>query len=198
NALAGKPSGITAKMNALFDKEVIEALYDASQAGVPVRLIVRGICALRPGVKGLSENIQVKSVVGRFLEHSRVFHFENGGAPAIFIGSGDWMERNLRERVEVSIPIKDPAFIDLIEDILSVYWADNVKSRTMRPDGSYVLPASPAEGAVNAQEWLASRAESPDTPMPAVTRLFPLRQPHASSEPGSHLSETGTGAEPAV
>ena len=174
HAAAGKPSGITAKMNALFDKEVIEALYEASQAGVPVRLLIRGICALRPGVKGLSENIQVKSVVGRFLEHSRIYHFENEGNPAVFIGSGDWMERNLRERVEATIPIKDPNFIRQLEDVLSLYWADNAKVRIMRADGSYMRP--PSEPAViNAQEWLARHAETPDLPLPEVTRPFRLR-----------------------
>jgi polyphosphate kinase len=183
SARAGKPSGITAKMNALFDKEVIEALYDASRAGVPVRLIVRGTCALRPGAKGLSENIQVKSVVGRYLEHSRIFHFENGGNPAVFVGSGDWMERNLRDRVEVAIPIKDAAFIRAIEDILSVYWSDNEKSRLMRADGSYVRTAPPpGETPINAQEWLARRAESPDIPLPSLTRVFPFRAPPVEAE----------------
>jgi polyphosphate kinase len=132
---------------------------------------------------GLSENIQVKSVVGRYLEHSRIFYFENDGDPAVFIGSGDWMERNLRERVEVSIPIKDAGFVRLIEEILTVYWADNVKSRWMRADGSYVRAARKAgETAINAQEWLAKRAETPDLPMPQVTPLFPPR-PTPETEP---------------
>ncbi len=165
HAVAGKRSGITAKMNALFDKEVIEALYEASQAGVAIRLLVRGICALRPGVRGLSDNIQVKSIVGRFLEHSRIYHFENEGAPTVFIGSGDWMERNLRERVEATIPIKDLNFIRKIEEILNIYWADNAKARVMRADGSYVratLP--PREAVINAQEWFVRRTENPDHP----------------------------------
>ncbi|MDB5048507.1 MAG: Polyphosphate kinase [Fibrobacteres bacterium] len=184
SALAGKRSGITAKMNSLLDKEVIEALYEASRAGVPVRLIVRGICALRPGAKQLSENIQVKSVVGRFLEHSRIFYFENDGNPSVFVGSGDWMDRNLRERVEVAIPIKDANFIRQIEDILTVYWADNAKSRLMRADGSYVRSAPPAgEAPVNAQEWLAKRAEVPDLPLPPAPRLFPVRAPLPEPEP---------------
>lgn len=184
-ARAGRPSGITAKMNALFDKEVIEALYEASRAGVPVRLIVRGICALRPGSKGLSANIRVKSVVGRFLEHSRIFHFENGGNPAVFVGSGDWMERNLRERVEVAIPIKDPAFVLAIEDVLTAYWADNAKSRWMRADGSYTRAAPTAgEAPVNAQEWLAKRSETPDLPLPCKERIFPERKPAMESESG--------------
>ncbi len=183
-ARAGKPAAITAKMNSLLDKEVIEALYEASRAGVAIRLIVRGTCALRPGAKGFSENIQVKSVVGRFLEHSRIFHFLNeaGAAPAVFIGSGDWMERNLRERVEVAIPVKDAALVRQIEDILTLYWADTAKSRWMRADGAYTraAPAPQAgEGLFNTQEWLVRRAESPESPFPAVPRLFPERLPPA-------------------
>jgi polyphosphate kinase len=196
SARAGKRAGITAKMNALFDKELIEALYEASRAGVSVRLIVRGICALRPGVKRLSENIQVKSVVGRFLEHSRIFHFENGGKPIVYVGSGDWMERNLRERVEVSMPVKDPGLVRQLEDILTVYWNDNVKSRSMRADGSYARPVPSAEsgaaqaapdaasiGPINAQEWLARRAEIPDLPIPVAHSLFPARSPLPEPEP---------------
>ena len=179
HAMAGKTSGITAKMNALFDKEVIEALYEASHAGVPVRLLVRGICALRPGVKGLSENIQVRSVVGRFLEHSRIYHFENQGNPSVFIGSGDWMGRNLRERVEATIPIKDASFIRQIEDILTVYWGDNLKARIMRADGNYMRVTISAnhspETLINAQEWLARHAEIPDLALPVISSLFPPR-----------------------
>lgn len=165
NALAGKPSGITAKMNALYDKEVIDALYQASLAGVPIRLLVRGICALRPGVRGLSEKIQVKSVVGRFLEHSRIYHFENDGNPSVYMGSGDWMARNLRDRVEATIPIKNPNFIQQIEEVLNIYWADNTKSRVMQPDGSYrrSIPNT-TEEKIHAQAFFTSRAEAPETP----------------------------------
>jgi polyphosphate kinase len=191
HALAGRASGIVAKMNALYDREVIEALYEASQAGVPVRLIVRGICALRPGIKGLSENIQVRSVVGRYLEHSRIYHFENDGKPQVYIGSGDWMDRNLRERVEVSIPIKTPAFIRQLEDVLSAYWADNVKARIMKSDGTYVrAAATEGEEKVNAQEWLARRAEAPDLPLPAGTAAAqrPIR-PRPEPAPEALLEE---------
>jgi polyphosphate kinase len=179
-ARAGKPAAITAKMNSLLDREVIEALYEASRAGVAMRLIVRGPCALRPGVKGLSENIRVKSVVGRFLEHSRIFHFrhEAGSGPAVFLGSGDWMERNLRERVEVAVPVKDPALVRQLEDILALYWADTAKTRWMRADGSYARAAVPAgEPPFNAQAWLARRAESPDLAPPPLPDLFPQRLP---------------------
>jgi polyphosphate kinase len=138
NAAEGRPAGITAKMNALIDREIIEALYQASRAGVRVRLIVRGICALRPGVEGMSENIQVRSIVGRFLEHSRIFRFENAGDPRLFMGSGDWMTRNLRERVETLVPVADPELRERLEEILRVYWADNAKAHAMTQSGAYV------------------------------------------------------------
>jgi polyphosphate kinase len=159
NARAGRPSGILAKFNALLDKEVIEALYDASRDGVPVRLIVRGICSLRPGVPGLSGNIRVKSVVGRFLEHSRVFCFRNGGEEEMFIGSGDWMARNLRERVEVLAPVRDPVLRARLARILSVYWRDNTATWWMRHDGGYER-AKPADGEtpLNAQEFFMQEA----------------------------------------
>ncbi len=137
NAKAGKPAGITAKMNALIDSEIIDALYQASEAGVRIRLVVRGICALKPGIPGMSENIEVKSVIGRFLEHSRIFRFENGGSPRIYIGSGDWMTRNLRERVEVLVPVFDPGHRTRLENILSLYWADNTRSHHLLSNGNY-------------------------------------------------------------
>jgi polyphosphate kinase len=141
-AAEGKPASITAKMNALIDRDVIEALYSASRAGVRIRLMVRGICALRPGVEGMSENIEVRSVLGRFLEHSRIYRFENRGQPLVFIGSGDWMTRNLRERVEVLVPIADPALRARLEGILNAYWADNCKAVVMQSGGGYA-PVKP-------------------------------------------------------
>jgi polyphosphate kinase len=139
HAQAGRPAHIVAKMNALLEPSVIEALYQASQAGVEVDLIVRGLSILRPGVKGLSENIRVRSVVGRFLEHSRVYHFANGGHDEIYLGSADWMPRNLFERCEVVFPVRDPAVIARIHnEILPAYLADTVKARLQQPDGSYV------------------------------------------------------------
>lgn len=186
-AREGKACGITAKMNALLDKEVIEALYEASQAGVSIRLIVRGICALRPGVKGLSENITVKSVVGRFLEHSRIFHFENGGMPLLYVGSSDWMERNLRERVEVLVPLRDPRARASAEEILSVYWADNLKARLMKGDGSYhQLQPAEGEAELDAQVFFLRRAES-DPALPAVKSLFPARKEAEEAEGGAPL-----------
>ncbi|MBB71854.1 MAG: polyphosphate kinase 1 [Legionellales bacterium] len=138
NAKAGKPAHIMAKMNALTDSHIIKALYLASQAGVKIDLIVRGVCSLRPGVPGLSDNIQVRSIVGRFLEHSRVFYFLNGGDEIIYSGSADWMERNLYHRVEVCFPIEDEALKQQIkQDCLLNYLADNTESWALQADGSY-------------------------------------------------------------
>ena len=126
-------------MNSLLEQGVIDALYAASQAGVSIDLIVRGICALRPGVKGLSENIRVRSIVGRFLEHSRIFYFLNGGDAEIYAGSADWMPRNLFERCEVVFPVLDPQLRQRIrEEILGAYLADTAESRFLLPSGEYV------------------------------------------------------------
>lgn len=144
NAIDGKPSRIIAKINSLTDTQIIRALYKASQAGVEIDLIVRGVCMLRPNVEGLSENIRVRSVVGRFLEHSRVFYFFNEGDEEIFIGSADLMRRNLSHRVEVITPINDPRLRRYLkEDVLLTYLQDNVKARRLLPDGNYerVKPA---------------------------------------------------------
>ena len=139
HALAGRPAHIVAKMNSLLEPSVVEALYQASKAGVEVDLIVRGVSILRPGVKGLSERIRVRSIVGRFLEHSRIFHFANGGNDEIYLGSADWMPRNLFERCEVVFPVQDPASIARIHDeILPAYLADTVKARLQQADGSYI------------------------------------------------------------
>jgi len=156
HALAGRPCGIRAKLNAITDAGIVRALYRASQAGVPIDLIVRGMCVLRPGVPGVSETIRVCSIVGRFLEHSRIFAFANGGEREIFIGSADWMGRNLDRRVETVVPVLDADLGDIIErDILDLMMSDNVKARVLRADGSYerrgVLPG---ERRVDAQQTL--------------------------------------------
>ena len=138
-AKAGKPARIIAKTNALVDRDIIQALYDASQAGVEIDLVVRGVCCLRAGVPGLSERIRVRSVVGRFLEHSRIYLFHAGGEERIYFGSADLMPRNLRGRVEVLAPIEDPAVVRQVRDeILAIYLENRPKIRTMQPDGSYV------------------------------------------------------------
>ena len=152
NARKGLPARIIAKMNALADREMIEALYGASQAGVQTQLIVRGICCLRPGVPGLSENIAVKSIVGRFLEHSRIFYFENACRPKVYIGSADWMPRNFFHRIETVFPIEDGVLRErVINEILAGCLADNAKSRFLQPDGSY-RPSPSAVPKVHCQQ----------------------------------------------
>ena len=143
---AGRPSRIVAKMNALVDPQIIVALYEASQAGVQIDLIVRGICCLRPGVEGVSENIRVTSIVGRFLEHSRVFYFHNSGQEEVFIGSADWMPRNLDRRVEAVVPIEDEAIVKDLQELLGIMLADNRQAWDLQPDGRY-LQRRPATGA---------------------------------------------------
>ncbi len=153
NARRGLPSRIIAKFNRLADNEIVEALYDASQAGVKIDLIVRGICTLRPGVPGLSENIKVRSIVGRLLEHSRVYFFENAGDPQVFIGSSDWMPRNLDRRVEVLTPVRSAPIREYLRDVyLESYLKDNIRSREMGPDGTYTkaIP-SPADAPFDSQ-----------------------------------------------
>jgi polyphosphate kinase len=146
NAEAGMPSRIIVKMNGLVEPSVIDALYRASQAGVRIDLVIRGTCCLRPGIPGLSENIRVISVVDKFLEHSRIFYFENGGKFELFLGSADWMPRNFFRRIEVMFPVEDPRLKSrLTEELLQVVLSDNVKARQLQPDGSYVRLA-PAEG----------------------------------------------------
>jgi len=145
NAREGKPARIIAKNNRIADAEIVNALYEASQAGVEIDLIVRGICTLRPGIEGLSENIRVRSIVGRLLEHSRVYYFENGGDPEVFMGSSDWMPRNLDRRVEVITPIQVPKLKKfLIDEYLNAYLCDTAKSHQLGSDGLYrrVLPNS--------------------------------------------------------
>ncbi|MCS6807830.1 MAG: polyphosphate kinase 1 [Bacteroidota bacterium] len=131
------PGEIVAKLNALVDDTIIRALYRASQKGVRIKLLVRGICCLRPGVPGVSENIEVRSIVGRFLEHSRIIYFRNGGNEEIYLSSADWMPRNLYRRVEVMFPVPDPQAKAYMKHILNVYWADTAKSRMLLPDGRY-------------------------------------------------------------
>ena len=162
HARAGRPAHIVAKMNALLEPSVIEALYQASQAGVEIDLIIRGISIIRPGVKGLSDHIRVRSIVGRFLEHSRIFHFANGGDDEIYLGSADWMPRNLFERCEVVFPVRDAAAKARIHDeILPAYLADSVKARIQQADGTYrrATKASKDARAFSAQDFLMQLAE---------------------------------------
>ncbi|HEX6719296.1 MAG TPA: polyphosphate kinase 1 [Pyrinomonadaceae bacterium] len=155
---AGRPARIVAKFNRLADLQVIDKLYEVSRAGVQVDLIVRGICMLRPGIPGLSENIRVRSIVGRFLEHSRVFWFANGGDNEVFIGSADWMSRNLRHRIEVVAPVTDPNAKRYLHDVLlDAYLSDNTKARELQPDGKYV-PIHRDGEPFNSQEYFIGRS----------------------------------------
>jgi len=187
----GRPAHIIAKMNALLDKNVVRSLYEASQAGVKIDLIVRGICALRPGVRGLSHNIVVRSIVGRFLEHSRIYYFANGGQEEIYLGSADWMPRNLYERVEVLFPVKDELLRQRIrQEILESYLADNLKSRILQRDGSYIRAwrlqgrrRPPTIDGFNAQEFLIGLAEGkavletiPQEPVKRTRRVIAGRE----------------------
>jgi len=171
HALQGRPARIIAKMNALLDKNIVQALYRAAQAGVEIDLIVRGICALRPGVRGVSERIRVRSIVGRFLEHSRIYYFGNGGEEEIYIGSADWMPRNLYERVEVLAPLRDEFLRERVHrEILDAYLADNRKARILLRDATYIRAWQSAHGqrsrkpptgaaAFSAQDFLIGVAE---------------------------------------
>lgn len=153
HAQAGRPAGIAAKINRLTDLEIIDALYRASKAGVKIDLIVRGSCMLRPGVPGLSETVHVRSIVGQFLEHSRIFYFANGGEDDVYIGSADWMRRNLDRRVEVVTPVLDVNLKRYLKDVvISAYLKDNVKARVLNADGHYeAVPMAPGEAPFNSQ-----------------------------------------------
>ena len=184
HARMGRPARIIAKFNSLLDENIVKSLYGASQAGVDIELIVRGICSLRPGIRGLSDRIRVRSIVGRFLEHSRIYYFENGGEPEVYLGSADWMPRNLHERVEVLFPLKNPLLRDrVVHEILAAYLADNVKSRFLQTDGRYLRPWQSPRGrskrpprgsaAFSAQDFLIGVAEGLRTPEeipPAIPR----------------------------
>jgi len=188
NAHLGRPARIIAKMNALLDVNIIQALYHASQAGVEIDLLVRGMCALRPGVRGLSDRIRVRSIVGRFLEHSRIFYFENSGEPEVYLGSADWMSRNFHERVEVMFPLKNPLLRDrVVHEILAAYLADNVKVRFLQRDGRYLRPwqslkgrskRPPRDSAVfSSQDFLIGLAQGVKTP-----EDIPVALPRRSSQ----------------
>jgi polyphosphate kinase len=173
HAREGRPARITAKVNRLTDLNIIEALYEASQAGVKIDLIVRGACMIRPGEPGLSQTIHVRSVVGSFLEHSRIFYFANGGDEEVYIGSADWMARNLDRRVEVVAPVLDPQLKTYLKDtVLGAYLRDNVKARVMKSDGTYEMPPmEPGEEPFNSQLFFEGANSSP-----AVATVHPLKR----------------------
>jgi polyphosphate kinase len=162
HARAGRPARIIVKINRLADRAVVGALYEASQAGVQIDLIVRGICMLRPGVEGLSENIRVRSLVGRFLEHSRAYYFANGGEEEVYTGSADWMLRNFDRRVETVAPVRNESLKKYLKDVLlAAYLRDNVKARELQPDGSYQRPQmAEGEERFNSQLYFIAAPES--------------------------------------
>ena len=201
HAQAGRPAHIVAKMNALLEPSVIEALYQASRDGVEIDLIVRGLSILRPGLKGLSDRIRVRSIVGRFLEHSRIFHFANGGNDEIYLGSADWMPRNLFERCEVAFPVRDLAALARIHDeILPAYLADTVKARLQQPDGSYLRASKLLNDAppFASQDFLMQLAEGkagldaiPNPPVPKPA--FP--KPRAAKPPAKAPAKKASAAD---
>ncbi|MBK8099337.1 MAG: polyphosphate kinase 1 [Planctomycetes bacterium] len=178
NARAGKPTGIRAKLNNLADPQVIMALYEASRAGVKVQLCVRGICCLRPGVPGLSDNITVKAIIDRFLEHSRIYWFENAGNPQVYISSADMMVRNLDRRVEAAAPVLDPELKKrVVDEILGMALADNVKARKVLPDGSSErIVRAPADPAVRSQQTFLELAQKQPEPVQDMTGLGPRKR----------------------
>jgi polyphosphate kinase len=201
HARAGRPAFIVAKVNALIDDKTIQALYRASEAGAHIELIVRGGCALRPGVRGLSSRIRVRSVIGRFLEHSRIFVFGNAGRTEVYLGSADWMHRNIYERVEVMFHIKSSELCaQILREVIAPYLADTEKTRILLPDGNYVRPRD-ARGfshsrngfRFNAQEFLVQFVQGVEklAPMPSLPAFFrsvelePKPAPRESSRKGS-------------
>jgi len=179
HARSGRPARMIAQMNALLDKAIIQALYEASQAGVEIDLIVRGMCALRPGIRGVSQRIRVRSIVGRFLEHSRVFYFENGGDEEIYVGSADWMPRNLYDRVETMFPIRSAMLQQRLKHELQAYLADNVKARILKSNGKYVhlhgrqraTKSGAAQPEFSAQDFLSHLVEQKPAQAPPAARV---------------------------
>ena len=176
----GEPAAIDAKMNSLVDPDLIEALYQASQAGVTIRLNVRGICCLRPGVKDLSENITVLSIVDRHLEHARIFSFHNGGDTKLFIASADWMPRNLDRRIELMVPVEGRENADKLDWILKTCLADTVQAWHLLPDGHYErrIPDS-RHPPLRAQQAFQARAEARAA---AASQQAPVFEPQRPAE----------------
>jgi polyphosphate kinase len=184
----GERGHLTFKMNALEDPQMIRLLYQASQAGVKVELLIRGLCCLRPLVDGVSENIRVTSIVGRFLEHSRVYYFRNGGAEEIYLGSADLMRRNLSHRVEIVFPIENPKLVSRLKDILSIQLSDERKSHHLRSDGHYARSAKSGQAdAIDSQLQFLTHERVPLKAAKGLTvssrkRRVVDRRSHAHSE----------------
>jgi polyphosphate kinase len=163
-------------MNSLIDQPMIQKLYEASMAGVKIELIVRGICGLRPGIKGVSENITVRSIIGRFLEHSRIYYFLNGGQEEVYLSSADWMPRNLNDRVELLFPVESARHIEKIKHILELCLTDNVGAHIMLTNGGYRRAAGRDKKPVSVQEILAKEARraAREEKLPIEQRLKPI------------------------
>ena len=174
NAKEGKPAHIIAKVNSLCDAQIITALYEASNAGVKIELIVRGICCLKTGIKGVSENITVRSIVGNFLEHARIFYFYNNGWEEVYMGSADWMPRNLDKRVEITFPVEDEACKKKVMDVLRIQLADNVKAHILQPDGTYEKVDKRGKTLICAQDYFCelARKEAAGEDNDEPTRVF--------------------------
>lgn len=176
-AKTGEPARIIAKMNSLVDKEIVEKLYEASNSGVKIELIVRGVCVLLPGITGMSENITVRSIVGQFLEHSRMFYFANGGEEKVFLSSADWMPRNLDARVELFFPVDDLRHVDRIKDIFEILLRDTVRAYTMQSDGTYRKAGKRAKAVPldsQVEFFRLAKIAARQTEMPLEQRLKPL------------------------
>ena len=174
NARAGKEARIIAKMNSLCDPVIIKALYEAANAGVKIELIIRGICCLKTGIKDLSENITVRSIVGNFLEHSRIFYFYNNGFEDVYMGSADWMPRNLDKRVEITFPVEDEDLKKKVIEILHIQLADTLKAHIMQPDGSYEKQDLRRRDKLEAQTFFCKQAmnTASDEEKKIVSRIF--------------------------
>jgi polyphosphate kinase len=179
HARAGEPARIIAKFNSLCDKEIIAALYEASAAGVQIDLIVRGICCLKTGIPKVSENIHVRSIVGNFLEHARIFYFRNGGKEEFYMASADWMPRNLDKRVEILFPVEDPQIRERVRHILQIQLEDNQKAHILQPDGSYEKVDRRGKVPLCAQEYFCEEAMQAAKKEPEVqqTRVFIPAEP---------------------
>jgi polyphosphate kinase len=177
HAKSGEPAGIFCKINALIDEEVIKALYLASQAGVKIKLLVRGVCCLRPGVPGVSDNVVVRSIVGRFLEHSRIYRFENGNKPETYLASADWTARNFFRRVEVCFPVEDADLRQRVDQIVETYWNDDVKAREQRAEPTYIRRAVEGDR-VDAQAVFREQARQQKKPNIDVRSLVMKTSPN--------------------
>lgn len=186
NAKAGIPASITAKMNSLCDPVIISALYEASSCGVEINLLVRGICCLKTGIPGVSENIHVRSIVGEFLEHSRIFCFHNAGSPELYMGSADWMPRNLDRRVEIVFPVEDEKIKEELLHILDLEFRDNVKAHILQPDGTYVKQDRRGKTPVNSQmefvKEARERAQAGKIEEKSGSRVFIPAEPAADPD----------------